>query len=94
MQENNRLLVTLSEAEFFAKVELLIDSKLAAQPVSVADELPELLTREQAAEFFGVSKGSIDGWARAGKIQKHYAGSRSPRFKRSELRDCFENEQG
>jgi excisionase family DNA binding protein len=57
---------------------------------SPKDDIPELLTRKQAAKFLSVSLATIDNWANMGRINKHRSASGSVRFKKSELLACFE----
>ena len=61
-------------------------------PKQPVDNLPELLTRQQTAEFLSVSLGTIDNLSRDGVLKKHHlGGSNVPRFKRQEVREAFEN---
>ena len=53
-------------------------------------DLPELLSRRQAAEIIGVSLGTLDAWSREGRITKHRNGS-VVRFKKSELLATFKS---
>ena len=73
--------------EFFQRMESLLEEKLAVfsqTKQAESDTVPELLSRKQAAEFLGVSLGTIDNLSRAGILQKHFIGS-VPRFKKKEL---------
>lgn len=85
--------VAVIDAEqFFARLEGLLDAKfqaLHAQQPQGSNELPELLSRKQAAQFLGVSLGTVDNLAKAGVLQKHFLGS-VPKFKREELLKAFE----
>lgn len=85
--------VAVIDAEqFFARLEAVLDSKLQAlhaQPPQGSSDLPELLSRKQAAQFLGVSLGTVDNLARAGVLQKHFLGS-VPKFKKEELLSAFE----
>jgi excisionase family DNA binding protein len=56
------------------------------------EQLPELFSRKEAAEFLKVSLGTIDNLSRDGLLQKHYLGN-MPRFKREELLQAFEGWQ-
>ena len=86
--------VTVIDTEqFFARLESVLESKiqaaLHAQQPKGSNELPELLSRKQAAAFLGVSLGTVDNLARAGVLQKHFLGS-VPKFKKEELLQAFE----
>lgn len=48
----------------------------------------EWFTREQVAEYFKVSLGTVDNLSRNGVLKKHYIG-RSPRFKKDEILQAF-----
>lgn len=48
------------------------------------DHLPELLTRKEAAELLGVSRPTLDQWAKSGKINKYHLDG-LVRLRKSEL---------
>ncbi len=86
-----KLIVTLTTGELENLIDRVISKRLPQDTAPVAtDPLPELLTRDQAAQFLGVSKGSIDNYSRVGLLRKRYLG-RLPRFHRDELRKIFES---
>ena len=61
-------------------------------PKQPVDNLPELLSRHQVAEFLSISIGTVDNLSRDGVLKKHKLGGvRTPRFKRQEVREAFEN---
>jgi len=49
------------------------------------EELPELLTRQQVADYLSVSLKTVDNLTKDGLLKKHYIAG-SPRFKRKEVR--------
>lgn len=50
------------------------------------DELPELMTKKQVAEFFQCSQRQVELLTKKGRIAKaYYLGESSPRWKRAEL---------
>ena len=53
-------------------------------PPPELSDLPELITRRQAAKMLSVSLGTLDAWAREGRLTKCRAG-RAVRFRKSEL---------
>ncbi len=53
---------------------------------------PEWFTREQVAEYFKVSLGTVDNLSRNGVLKKHYVG-RSPRFKKDEILQALDSYQ-
>jgi hypothetical protein len=55
-----------------------------------ADPWPELLTRQQAADFLSVAVQTIDSYTRQGLLNKIYIGTGSPRFRRDDLRALSE----
>jgi hypothetical protein len=59
--------------------------KPAATAIDKGDELPELMTRRQVAEYLAVTVQSIDNFTRQGLLRKHYING-LPRFKREEVR--------
>lgn len=64
-----------------------LDKALEASLEKVQGELsdlPELITRQQAAKMLSVSLGTLDAWAREGRLSKCRAG-RAVRFRKSEL---------
>lgn len=79
--------------QFFERLESVLESKiqaaLHAQQPQAGSDLPELLSRREAAKFLGVSLGTVDNLARAGLLQKHYLGS-IPKFRKEELLQAFE----
>ena len=48
------------------------------------DHLPELLDRRQAAELLGISRPTLDLWAKQGKVNKYHLDG-LVRLKKSEL---------
>jgi excisionase family DNA binding protein len=84
-------LAVIPAEEFFQRLERMEEKILAILSAKEAPDpgLSELFSRKQAAEFLGVSLGTIDNLARAGLLQKHYLGS-IPKFKREELLQAFE----
>lgn len=54
------------------------------------DHLPELLDRKQAAELLGISRPTLDLWAKAGKVNKYHLDG-LVRLKKSELLDSLQN---
>lgn len=57
-----------------------------------ATDVPEMLTRKEAAKFLSVSASTLDNWAAAGKVSKHRSGA-TTRFKKSELLANFQSLQ-
>ena len=53
-------------------------------------DLPEMMTRKQAATAVGVSLGTLDAWAKEGRLQKHRAGG-VVRFRKDELLANFKS---
>ncbi len=70
---------TLAEARAEDRAEA---KRLAALEQS---EQPHLLTRQQAADLLGVSKGSIDNYVRDGLLTKRKIGTHSVRIDREEI---------
>ena len=87
----NTVAVIDTEA-FFQRLEEILGRTLKEQlpDKPQGEAMPELFSRRQAAEFLGVSLGTVDNLARAGLLQKHYLGS-VPRFRREELVQAFES---
>ena len=56
-------------------------------------DLPEMMTRKQAAAVIGVSLGTLDSWAKEGRIKKHRAGG-VVRFRKDELLANFKSLKG
>ena len=54
------------------------------------DHLPELLTRKEAAELLGVSRPTLDQWAKQGKVAKYHLDG-LVRLKKSELIASLKN---
>lgn len=54
------------------------------------ESLPEVMTRQQVADYFGVTLRTVDGLCKQGILKKHFLGG-LPRFKRDEVRAAFEN---
>ncbi|MDR6369405.1 hypothetical protein J2795_000358 [Chryseobacterium bernardetii] len=56
--------------EFFKKIEDLIDDKLNQFECKLAEiytpEGKELMTRDETAEYFGVSLGTLNNWSKNG----------------------------
>ena len=52
------------------------------------EDLPDYLTRKQAAEILNVSTSSIDGWAKSGKLTKYKKG-RSVKFEKREVLNFY-----
>lgn len=90
---NSKILV-LEPEEFFQRLEESLTRLLTQHNSEKPDpeQLPELFSRTEAAEFLKVSLGTIDNLSRAGLLQKHYLGN-MPRFKREELLQAFEGWQ-
>lgn len=66
---------------------LLIDIKhktLDFKKEGKFSDLPELMTRKQAAAVIGVSLGTLDSWAKEGRLTKVRAGG-IVRFRKDEL---------
>ncbi len=56
----------------------------------MGDQLSPWLTREEAAAYARVTAGTVDRWARDGKITKYrVTGTRSVRFLRTEIDACM-----
>lgn len=53
-------------------------------------DLPELMTRRQAAKVLGISLATLDAWSREGRITKHRNGG-IVRFKKAELLTAFKS---
>jgi excisionase family DNA binding protein len=53
-------------------------------PQSEISDLPEFLTRKQAAKMLSVSLGTLDAWTREGRLTKHRAGA-VVRYRKDEL---------
>lgn len=53
-------------------------------------DLPELMTRKQAAAVIGVSLGTLDSWAKEGRLTKVRAGG-IVRFRKDELLANFKS---
>ena len=68
---------------------VLLNTTPKAEPFA---ELPEHLTRQQAAQIFGVNLNTIDNWTREQKLTKHYLGN-VVRFKKSEVLSVFHSLQ-
>lgn len=85
-------LVILDPEQFFKRLEEILEAKLpkASMQMQEGEQLPELLTRMETAEFLSVSLGTIDNLSKAGILKKHFLG-RSPRFKRDEVRTAFDS---
>jgi len=68
--------------------ELLLEIKHRPQTPQVKEapepDAAQLLTKKEAARLIGVSPGTIDNAARAGKLQRRYIG-KAVRFLRSEV---------
>ena len=69
---------------------LIIDSvnaclKFHLPKLEEKETLPELLTRQQVADYLSISLTTVDTLARDGLLKKHYIAG-SPRFKREEVR--------
>lgn len=84
---NEIILVSLPKDELQT---LIIDSvntclKFHLSKLEGKDELPELLTRQQVAEYLSISLTTVDTLARDGILKKHYIAG-NPRFKREEVR--------
>ena len=45
----------------------------------------DLLTRQEAASYLGISVSTIDAWAKVGVVPKVIMGTRSVRFRRGDL---------
>ena len=54
------------------------------------DHLPELLTRKEAAELLGISRPTLDQWAKQGKVSKYHLDG-LVRLKKSELVASLKN---
>lgn len=58
--------------DFFKKIENLIDDKLNQFEIKLAEmgkpEGKELMTRDETAEYFGVSLGTLNNWSRRGVL--------------------------
>lgn len=48
-------------------------------------EAGQLISKKEAARLISCSPGSIDNFARSGKIARHYVGKKSVRFDRGEV---------
>lgn len=59
-------------------------------PQSEFSDLPELMTRKQAAAVIGVSLGTLDSWAKEGRLTKVRAGG-IVRFRKDELLANFKS---
>ena len=74
--------------------EILVDIKHKAlnsiNPRSNFSDIPEFLTRQQAAKMLSVSLGTLDTWAKEGRITKHRAGG-VVRFRKDELLANFKS---
>lgn len=53
------------------------------------ESLPEVMTRQQVADYFGVTLRTVDTLCKQGILKKHFLGG-LPRFKRDEVRAAFE----
>ena len=62
-----------------------LDILLSTPKQPEKDDLPELLTRKQAAEYLGVTVGTLDKYDQKGILTKKYIGGR-PLFERDALR--------
>lgn len=49
------------------------------------DDLPELLTIQQAADYLGLSRRTIELWMRSGKLPAIRIGPRTRRIRRVDL---------
>ncbi|WP_343641835.1 helix-turn-helix domain-containing protein [Chryseobacterium sp.] len=58
--------------EFFKKIEDLIDNKLNQFECKLAEMYhpggKELMTRDETAEYFGVSLGTLNNWSKSGVL--------------------------
>ena len=90
----NSTIVVIEAELFFQRLEESLTRILTQHNPEKPDfeQLPELFSRKEAAEFLKVSLGTIDNLSRAGLLQKHYLGN-MPRFKREELLQAFESWQ-
>lgn len=88
-----QFVATLTVEELKELIHSVISETLQSIPPAdtTPDPLPEFLTRAQAAKFLGCAKASIDNWARAGILKKHFLGNRAPRFRRDEVRAVLAN---
>ncbi|MBK8564929.1 MAG: helix-turn-helix domain-containing protein [Saprospiraceae bacterium] len=59
-------------------------------PKDEFSDLPELMTRKQAAKALSISLGTLDTWSREGRITKVRNGG-IVRFKKSELLAAFKS---
>lgn len=57
---------------------------------SELSDLPDFLTRKQAAKMLSVSLGTLDTWTKEGRIKKHRAGG-IVRFRKDELLANFKS---
>ncbi len=64
---------------------LLLDIKHGAPKLNKEEQLPELLTRQQVAEYLHVSIKTVDNIVKDGHLKK-YSFSGSTRFKREDVR--------
>lgn len=96
IMEENRMLVTLTvqELESYMREWFLDELKRFmnqhAKENSQFTDLPEMITRKQAAKMIGVSVTTLDMWTREGRLRKHRIG-RTVRFKRDELIASFKS---
>lgn len=56
-------------------------------------EIPEMLTRREAAKLLSISLGTLDSWAKEGRVTKHRAGG-VVRFRKDELLSNFKSLNG
>jgi len=81
------MLVHLTTEDLTRIIERAIDERIAPlrEAISRGEELPELMTRRQVAEYLAITVQTVDHLARQGLLKKHHVG-RLPRFKRDEVR--------
>ena len=83
-------LVLIEKEVFLAQVKAIILEAIAEAKVNpVTEELPEWVSRKQAAEYLGCTPQTVDNLARKGALQKKYLAG-MPRFKREDLKTAFE----
>ena len=82
-----KMLFTLTADDLTRIIEGVFDAKLAPlkEAITKGEELPELMTRRQVAQYLAVTVQSIDNFTRQGLLKKHYLNG-LPRFKREEVR--------
>jgi hypothetical protein len=81
------MLVTLTAEDLTRIIERAIDERIAPlrEAISKGEELPELMTRRQVAEYLAITVQTVDNFTRQGLLKKHYLNG-LPRFKRDEVR--------